>query len=147
MFSIYFRIFHQRYRCVSQSFSIFEVLLCILILSIVALFIVKPYIQEAIAIRQASTHIQMLQQKINEIVYIAFLQKSNLDDSIKQLLEHAQIHNNFFSLVLKNNVFTLRIRNKQLRLTLKPTPNSSYVITCNPSQILCRKLYHRKHAK
>lgn len=109
---------------------------------------IKPYSQEIIAIEAASTHVQMLQKQLNEISYQAFLQKQKINiGTINALLQNAQTNNNLFTFTLRGDDFTLRIKSKQLKLNLRENSNGSYTIACNPSNELCRKIYHRKHKK
>lgn len=131
-----------------HAFSMLEILLSLAIISMCAFFILKPYTTENLALRQASLYIQTLQHKINDIAYTSFLQKKPLDTrQLESLLQSAAIQTKLFSLKWQQNRFVLQIGNKRLTMQIKQTHTRHYVITCNPSQELCRKLYHRKHKK
>lgn len=132
----------------TYAFSLLEVLICITLISILSIIMLKPYTTQSIALRQANLHIQTLQQEINKRAYYAFLQKKILDkQSLTLLLQNAQISTKFFSLTWQNNRFILQIGKKKLNILIRQTNTNHYVITCNPSHDLCRKIYHRKHAK
>lgn len=131
-----------------KAFSLLEILICILILSILSLSIIKPQLSEVISIRAASVHLQTLQKEINNISYMAFKQKQKVDkNAILTLINNAQTNNNFFTFVVRNNIITLTINKARARLNIRENANGSFSITCNPSQELCRKLYHRKQPK
>ena len=130
-----------------NAFSLLEILFCLLIIAITSTIALKPHINELIAIREASAHLQILQKNLNDIVYTAYLQKSSIDNpAIQALLATSQAQNRFFTLKLdSSNNFTLTLSNKKrLKLALRQNSNGSFSITCNPNQELCRKLYHSK---
>lgn len=132
----------------TPAFSLLEILIYLMILAILSLSAIKPQINEILGVRAASSHLQMLQKNLNEISYSAFLQKKKIDSNyLANVLNSGQIKDRFFSLELKNNAFLLSINNAKLRMPLKQTPTGSIVITCNPSNEICRKLYHRKQTK
>lgn len=132
----------------THAFSLFEILLSLALLSILSIFMLKPYTTNSLALRQANLHIQTLQQEINKQAYYAFLQKKPLNQqTLTSLLQNAQINTNRFSLTWQNNRLVLQIGKKKLNMIIRQTNTNHYVITCNPSHELCRKIYHRKHAK
>lgn len=132
----------------THAFSLLEILLSLTLLSILAIVMLKPYTTQSLALRQAHLHIQTLQQEINKQVYYAFLQKKSLNpQTLYSLLQNAQISTKLFSFTWQNNRFILQIGKKKLNMLVKQTNTNHYVITCNPSHELCRKIYHRKHAK
>lgn len=132
----------------THAFSLLETLFCILLFSILCIIILKPYTTQSLALRQANLHIQTLQQEINKQAYYAFLQKRQLDSqALHSLLQNAQINTKLFSFIWKNNRYILQIGKKKLNMSIRKTNANHYVITCNPSNELCRKIYHRKHAK
>lgn len=97
---------------------------------------------------QASKYIQMIQKTLNDSVYTTFLnkQKNNMA-FIQEVLNKYQVNNKYFSLVLQNQKYILTIQSQRLYLTIKVNSNNQYIITCNHSNLLCRKLYHRKQKK
>ncbi|WP_104718101.1 hypothetical protein [Helicobacter trogontum] len=130
------------------AFSLLQVLIFIILLSILSTIMLKPYTTQALALRQAGLHIQTLQQQISQTAYHAFLQKQPLDtQALQTLLQNAQINTRFFSFTWQNNRYTLQIGKKKLNMSVKQTNANHYVITCNPAHELCRKIYHRKHVK
>lgn len=132
----------------THAFSLFEILLSLTLLSILSIVMLKPYTTQSLALRQANLHIQTLQQEINKQAYYAFLQKKPLNQqTLTSLLQNAQINTNLFSLTWQNNRLVLQIGKKKLNMIIRQTNTNHYVITCNPSHDLCRKIYHRKHAK
>lgn len=132
----------------THAFSLLEILLSLTLLSILSIFMLKPYTTQSLALRQANLHIQTLQQEINKQAYYAFLQKKPLNQqTLTSLLQNAQINTNLFSLTWQNNRLVLQIGKKKLNMIIRQTNTNHYVITCNPSHDLCRKIYHRKHAK
>ena len=132
----------------THAFSLLEILLSLALLSILSIFMLKPYTTNSLALRQANLHIQTLQQEINKQAYYAFLQKKPLNQqTLTSLLQNAQINTNRFSLTWQNNRLVLQIGKKKLNMIIRQTNTNHYVITCNPSHDLCRKIYHRKHAK
>lgn len=132
----------------THAFSLLEILLSLALLSILSIFMLKPYTTNSLALRQANLHIQTLQQEINKQAYYAFLQKKPLNQqTLTSLLQNAQINTNLFSLTWQNNRLVLQMGKKKLNMIIRQTNTNHYVITCNPSHDLCRKIYHRKHAK
>lgn len=132
----------------THAFSLLEILLSLTLLSILSIVMLKPYTTNSLALRQANLHIQTLQQEINKQAYYAFLQKKPLNQqTLTSLLQNAQINTNLFSLTWQNNRLVLQIGKKKLNMIIRQTNTNHYVITCNPSHDLCRKIYHRKHAK
>lgn len=132
----------------THAFSLLEILLSLTLLSILSIVMLKPYTTQSLALRQANLHIQTLQQEINKQAYYAFLQKKPLNQqTLTSLLQNAQINTNLFSLTWQNNRLVLQIGKKKLNMIIRQTNTNHYVITCNPSHELCRKIYHRKHAK
>ncbi|WP_104746320.1 hypothetical protein [Helicobacter bilis] len=132
----------------THAFSLLEILLSLTLLSILSIVMLKPYTTQSLALRQANLHIQTLQQEINKQAYYAFLQKKPLNQqTLTSLLQNAQINTNLFSLTWQNNRLVLQIGKKKLNMIIRQTNTNHYVITCNPSHDLCRKIYHRKHAK
>ncbi|AQQ59604.1 hypothetical protein XJ32_05325 [Helicobacter bilis] len=132
----------------THAFSLLEILLSLTLLSILSIFMLKPYTTQSLALRQANLHIQTLQQEINKQAYYAFLQKKPLNQqTLTSLLQNTQINTNLFSLTWQNNRLVLQIGKKKLNMIIRQTNTNHYVITCNPSHDLCRKIYHRKHAK
>lgn len=132
----------------TQAFSMLEMLICIAIISIISVIIIKPYTTEEIALRQARLHIQTAQHQINQATYYAFLQKQPLQShSLQIILNNNSISTKLFSFKLQRDQYILQIGKKRLVMPIKKTNINHYVITCNPSQTLCRKLYHRKHSK
>lgn len=132
----------------THAFSLFEILLSLTLLSILSIVMLKPYTTQSLALRQANLHIQTLQQEINKQAYYAFLQKKPLNQqTLTSLLQNTQINTNLFSFTWKNNRLVLQIGKKKLNMIIRQTNTNHYVITCNPSHDLCRKIYHRKHAK
>lgn len=129
----------------SRGFSLLETLLCLGILAIFAYFSLKPLMQENLAINKASLHIQFLQKELNERFYQAFLRKETLDLSFyNALLQSSQVNNKDFSFLLRGNAFILKINDKQIRFVLQQSVNGVPLLTCNPSQLLCREIYRRK---
>lgn len=132
----------------THAFSLLEILLSLTLLSILSIVMLKPYTTQSLALRQANLHIQTLQQEINKQAYYAFLQKKPLNQqTLTSLLQNAQINTNLFSLTWQNNRLVLQIGKKKLNMIIRQTNTNHYVITCNPSHDLCRKIYHRKHTK
>lgn len=132
----------------THAFSLLEILLSLTLLSILSIVMLKPYTTQSLALRQANLHIQTLQQEINKQAYYAFLQKKPLNQqTLTSLLQNAQINTNLFSFTWQNNRLVLQIGKKKLNMIIRQTNTNHYVITCNPSHDLCRKIYHRKHAK
>lgn len=132
----------------SNAFSMIEVLICILIISILSAFIIKPYTTKSIALRSARFHIQMLQQQINQATYEAFIQKQILQSQLLQtILYNGAVKTKLFSLTLQKDKYILQIGKESLSMPIRTTNKNNYVITCNPSQLLCRQLYHRKYSK
>lgn len=132
----------------THAFSLLEILLSLTLLSILSIVMLKPYTTNSLALRQANLHIQTLQQEINKQAYYAFLQKKPLNQqTLTSLLQNAQINTNLFSLTWQNNRLVLQIGKEKLNMIIRQTNTNHYVITCNPSHDLCRKIYHRKHAK
>ena len=132
----------------THAFSLLEILLSLTLLSILSIFMLKPYTTNSLALRQANLHIQTLQQEINKQAYYAFLQKKPLNQqTLTSLLQNAQINTNRFSLTWQNNRLVLQIGKKKLNMIIRQTNTNHYVITCNPSHDLCGKIYHRKHTK
>ncbi len=130
------------------AFSMLEMLLCITILAILAIFIIKPYAIENIALRQANLHIQRLQYELNQVAYQAFLKKAPINtQSLSTILQNATIVTKFFTFKWQQNRYILQIGKKRLNMQIRNTNTNHYIITCNPAQLLCRQLYHRKHAK
>ena len=131
-----------------QAFSMLEMLFCITIIAILSVFIIKPYTTESIALRNARLHIQTLQQQINQKVYYAFLQKQPMKSQVLQeILNNGFTKTKLFSFTLQQNKYILQIGGKRLTMIIRQTNKNHYVITCNPYQLLCRQLYHRKHKK
>lgn len=131
-----------------NAFSMFEMLFVLVILSLLTLSVLKPQINSMLSIRAASFHLQKLQKDINDIAYKSFLIKKAVDKNmILNLINNAQVNNKFFSLELRASSFYLTINKQRLRLNIKENANGSFSITCNPSNELCRKIYHRKFAK
>ncbi len=131
-----------------KAFSLIETLFCLIIISLLSIFMIKPYSMESIATRQASFHIQMIQKNINDITYKAFLNKQIVDlYLLRKILENSQTNNKYFTLTLQQQDYILKIGKKKLKLSIKKNINNSYIITCNPIYSLCRKLYHRKNKK
>ena len=138
----------REYKNISSAFSTLEVLISLLILSIIASFALKPNIEEHIAIRKAAMALQLLQTQLNEAAYYSFLSKTAIkQDMLLDIMKNSQFQDKHISLILRRNAYILRINNKQLRLDIRQNSNGTYTIGCNPSQILCRKIYHRKHNK
>lgn len=132
----------------TQAFSMLEILFCIAILAILSVVIIKPYTTESIALRSARLHIQTLQQQLNQATYYAFLQKQPIQSqALQTILNNGSIKTKLFSFNLQQDRYILQIGNKRLAMPIRQTNKNHYIITCNPSQLLCRKLYHRKHGK
>lgn len=132
----------------TKAFSMLEMLFCITILSILSIVIIKPYTTESIALRSARLHIQTLQQQINQATYYAFLQKQPIkSQDLQTILINGTINTKLFSFSLQQNRYILQIGKQRLVMPIRLTNKNHYVITCNPSQLLCRQLYHRKHSK
>ncbi|RDU61569.1 type II secretion system protein [Helicobacter sp. MIT 14-3879] len=132
----------------SRSFSLFELLLCIMIISILSIPALKYFNNKILAIEQASQHIQMLQRKLQVISYESYLSKQNLQDfQLEAILHKAHTQSALFSFIRQGNTFTLIINNEYAQFSIEKSPDGYLHLTCNPNQKLCRKIYHRKYSK
>ncbi|RDU71959.1 hypothetical protein CQA66_05725 [Helicobacter aurati] len=134
---------------ISKCFSFFELSLCLFIVSILCIPVMKYFHNNVLALERASLHIQILQKRLSAMSYQHYLKaQDNVSLEFQAILQQAITQNKFFSFQGRGkNQFRLTIGKEYAQFTLVENPKGIFALTCNPSQRLCRKIYHRKHTK
>lgn len=130
------------------AFSLFELLVCLIIISILSIPATHYAHSHILAIQRARLHIQTIQKNLSKISYMQFLSKKDSAKYVDEILQDLVTDNKFFSFKSSgNNQFRLYIGKQYTQFTLNKSEGNLFYLSCNPSQSLCRRIYHRKYAK
>ncbi|STQ85249.1 hypothetical protein LS73_001190 [Helicobacter muridarum] len=130
------------------AFSLFELLVCLFIISILSIPAVNYARSHLIAIEKARLHIRSIQNNLAKLPYKQFISKQDVTKCVDKILKDLVVDNKFFSLKPRGrNQFRLYIGKQYVQFTLNKSDGNRFNLSCNPSQFLCRKIYHRKHLK